>query len=208
MRRASQIRGGQRQARSGVLTTKVCVRNLRFHPCCVVQKALALVGIAIRPAELGRPARLREFGLGLLRRAVCLRVGLVHFGNIERAGFGRRGEVDVGLGTVIDIGRDGYSLGSAESLGDGLDRVNWCPLFFLSQTAVDRRTSRTWAAFSSGLASGSKVKAATPAFLLCSTTIRLASSAVTLLSGSRAASIAPCCLSSVASRSVAIVARR
>ena len=82
------------------------------------------MGIPIRPAKLGRPARLRELGLGLLRGAVFLPVGLVDFGDIERAGFGRRGKINVGLRTVVDIGRNRYALGSAESLWNGLDRVN------------------------------------------------------------------------------------
>jgi len=66
-------------------------------------------------------------------------------------------------------------------------------------------TALAWAFFSSGLASGSKVNAVTPACLLSSTILRSASSAVTLLFESRAASIAPCCLSSLAACAVAIL---
>lgn len=59
--------------------------------------------------------------------------------------------------------------------------------------------------FSAGLASGSKVKAVTPALLDSSSIFFSASSAVTELSGSREASIAPCSFNSSAACSVAIV---
>lgn len=66
-------------------------------------------------------------------------------------------------------------------------------------------TSLAWALFCSGLASGSKVKAATPAALLSSSIFFWASSADTELSGFCAASMAPCCLSSAADCSVAML---
>ena len=53
-------------------------------------------------------------------------------------------------------------------------------------------TALACAAFSSGVASGSKVNAATPAFLLASTIFFSASSAVIELLGSLAISTAPC----------------
>lgn len=70
-----------------------------------------------------------------------------------------------------------------------------------------QHTALAWALFSSGLASGSKVNAVTPASLLSSTILRSASAAETLLSGSREASMAPCCLSSLAACAVAILRR-
>lgn len=69
-------------------------------------------------------------------------------------------------------------------------------------------TSLAWALFCSGLASGSKVKAATPAALLSSSIFFWASSADTELSGFCAASMAPCCLSSDAACSVAMLGRQ
>lgn len=69
-------------------------------------------------------------------------------------------------------------------------------------------TSLAWALFCSGLASGSKVKAATPAALLSSSIFFWASSADTELSGFWAASMAPCCLSSDAACSVAMLSRQ
>lgn len=57
-------------------------------------------------------------------------------------------------------------------------------------------TARAWSAFSSGDASGLKLKAKPPAFLDSSTKDFSASWAVTLLSGSRAASATPWDLSS------------
>lgn len=69
-------------------------------------------------------------------------------------------------------------------------------------------TSLACALFCSGLASGSKVKAGTPAALLSSSIFFCASSADTELSGLRAASIAPCCLSSAAACSVAMLSRQ
>jgi len=66
-------------------------------------------------------------------------------------------------------------------------------------------TALACAFFSSTDASGSKVKAITPAFSLSSTSFFWASTAVTELLGSRDASMAPSTLSSLASIAVAIL---
>lgn len=73
-----------------------------------------------------------------------------------------------------------------------------------SMTAASQRTAFACAAFSSGVASGSNLKAALPALRASSTTLRSAWSGVTVELGSRAASSAPCCLSSAAREGVAI----
>jgi hypothetical protein len=76
----------------------------------MVQHALALVRGFGGPAKLGSPPRL---GPVLLLTLVSLPVheGFPVFalGNLNGAGLGGGGKVDIGLGTVVDIGRDRYA---------------------------------------------------------------------------------------------------
>ena len=80
----------------------------------MIQHAVALVFGIGRPAKPGFPAGLAPVRLvGVARLAVRERLPIFAFGNFDCAGLRRRGEVDVGLGAVVDIGYESYAFGSS-----------------------------------------------------------------------------------------------
>lgn len=103
-------------------TSKELFGELPFHPCCMVEQALAFVCGFSRPAKPGFPPGLSPVILVILGR-LAIRQGLPVFTHsyFDDTGFCRWGEVDVRFGPVVDIGHDCYAFGSVvKTLGNGL----------------------------------------------------------------------------------------
>ncbi len=120
----------------------------------MVEHVALLTGLA-RPAKPGFPTSLAPVGAVV---SACLAIGkwlpIFAFANFDCAGFRRRGEVDVDLGTVIDIGHESYTFGpSMKALGDRLSssqhpRTGKGSAFADGRMAEQGRNRRT---YSSGL---------------------------------------------------------
>jgi hypothetical protein len=78
----------------------------------VVLHAIALFNGVFRPAEPRLPAGGVSSLLDLPVRIMSAFLNCSRFFYVDGAGFGGFGEVDLGLGAIVNVGRNGYSLDS------------------------------------------------------------------------------------------------
>lgn len=136
----------------------------------------------VRPAEARRPSRLLPDVAVIVRVPTLDRLALLVRGDIQHTGRSRRRQVGSG-GPVVGVRDDREAMGPLEVLRHGLRRwvVSRGPQRGAGRATAIGLTARAWARFCSGVASGSKEKAVTPAFLASSTMSFWTSSAAAAL---------------------------
>lgn len=104
-----------------LLTAKIILGKVRLDPCCVVQQILFFFGV-FRPAEPRGPADLLDqIGFDLFRGTVILNHLSIGSGReVEGAGLGRWGKVDIRLGSVVEVGNNSQSFRSSKTIWNSL----------------------------------------------------------------------------------------